>query len=459
MSGVGYRLLPDDRAVVVVLLENQLPIARSLQWAGKCYEVDSLDVFYCDVSHETMKIPATILEICHSSFLGSKVSTLLFEPEAVLPTIDGFQCCPLSRLSIPDSVEIIRSEAFAECKSLHLVEFGMESQLRALAGFKGTAIRKISFPRSLEVVAMNALTRCSELWLIQFAEDCILRSIFVPRCRVVIMPDSDSSPVVVSRSRRFLLCYSNRSLAAKRRRCAYHSYGWCSRERSGVPDDDDIPVSWIVRASWVGLPLMLTKPADMDQSLSLTVRCHDRDLPFVGPPRTYKFCNNSGTTFLNLASVLAMFSQTSLFGCRAGCHARQPHFVFSLECERCGREYYLKLKCPFSGQGLRLSTRRCCGHFFSARIPTVDRRTAARFLTKANIDLPESYGLMHPVRAIARALLHRSASDHPLGAAERALLEPLVLWHCHAWDSLSFVPDRSSLAPMIAAIPGRFYLL
>jgi hypothetical protein len=183
-------------------------------------------------------------------------------------------------------------------------------------------------------------------------------------------------------------------------------------------------------------------------------------VPFRGARHTFNFETTSlpQSIKLSLGSVVALFAVSPRLRCRPGPHSRPTHFTFHIYCARCGEDYCLKLKCPFSARDLTLSTRKCCGHFFIARLMNPDRRTGTRFLTNRRIETNHVYGLFHPLRALARSLLRPHSGSSELGAADRALVQGWIECRPAVHHGVPWIDGNPSLEQLLLGIPGRFLL-
>jgi hypothetical protein len=219
IDGIGYRFSSNNAMVVVLMLIGHADIPRVVEYRGSHYEVLSLQLSSYPQDTDTFLVPRHILAIQGNSFSNTGIMNLLFEPDPALRELEGFHSCPIIRVTIPHSVELIGPRAFARCHALEVVEFSGGSRIRAIYGFQETGLRKMVFPASLEVIAPNAFEGSCALWMMHFPEHSHIRSLFIDAVRLLELPDSDESMrlnSIFSRPQIFIN-YPTRYLARNRR--------------------------------------------------------------------------------------------------------------------------------------------------------------------------------------------------------------------------------------------------
>lgn len=456
--GIGYQVRSTSgQAIVIAIIAGHLPVPQAIDYQGRAFVVNTMDVVYCAAALDCLVVPQHILAIEGRSFLGSRIRTILFPACASLRAIHGFQCCPVERLYLPASVELLGPDAFADCRRLRLLSFEEDSRIREVNGFQRTALRALVFPANLRVIGRNAFVGCDDLCQVQVREPSALTSIFVPRCGILVLPDfrATAFPRMIKQASNgtFLqyptswIGHCRRSFALKRdviQICA-----------SPSPEHDVIK-PWGRYASWSALPI-IPNPGDVrPDTLSLRLRFPDGELPFAGRPHTYIFVTMSlpSSTTVSLASVLAMLTASPSFACLPGRHSQGTHCIFHVVCSRCGPTCSLLVHCPFSGQGLKISTRTCCGHFFVGRLIHMNRSMGTTYVAQGHINQDARYNSHHAVRTIARTLLHSHASGQ-LEPAERSLLH---IWveSPKMYAGLSLRRHTASFEQLLEALPGRF---
>jgi hypothetical protein len=458
VDGIAYRLT-GGTATIVGFLGEAFDIPDAIVFEGRLRDVTSIDLFFCRHVPEAVTIPSHVLVIEGPSFMGMKVRSLLFRAESRLRPLAGFQCSSIIRLTVPESVEIIKPDAFSQCYHLTVVEFRDGSHIRHVSGFAATAVRTIAFPGTLEELAPEAFYAATDLSVMTFCTGSVVRRICVTSGlrRLILPPSCERPTLLMPESRAWLrvfIDYPTETLSSARRRCAAtfaHAIPAVIRESVAVPS------SWTVASSWANVPVIDSLPLDEPECLSFNLRYADRELPLPAGPHTRHFETLSATPSrsLSLGSIVAMLSSSPHFACGPGRHARGPHFTFHIGCLRCGEDYAVVLDCPFSGRDLKLSTRRCCGHFFDGRLLGGDRRTVTRFITRGRVTTDPQYGFYHPLRVIARTLLRH---DGELGLAERSLLQQWIDRGPTLQHGL-LVSHHDSLNDLLGALPGRFFLL
>jgi len=109
----------------------------------------------------------------------------------------AFKDSNISEITIPDSVETIRKEAFFNCGNLNFVNFGENSHLISLedGAFLNSHIRNITIPDSVEIIGDATFSHCENLDSVNFGENSRLSLItrnafFASNIREITIPDS-----------------------------------------------------------------------------------------------------------------------------------------------------------------------------------------------------------------------------------------------------------------------------
>jgi hypothetical protein len=125
-------------------------------------------------------IPSSVTVIRSDRFQEfTSLIDVQFASNGRLRTIDGFKYyTSLCRISIPAYVEFIGDDGFYECKSLKEVLFASDSHLNRISGFHCcTSLYRISIPASVEIINSNGFYGGKSLNEVLFASDSRLREI------------------------------------------------------------------------------------------------------------------------------------------------------------------------------------------------------------------------------------------------------------------------------------------
>ena len=116
------------------------------------------------------------IELCHVIF-GEHSSLKRIGPGAF--TGDSEVGCPLRRIQIPDSVEVLGGGCFEGCKDLQYVEFGKASSLKKIgpSAFAMCALKEIHIPDAVTKLGRGCFEMCSELERVTFGESSSLKCI------------------------------------------------------------------------------------------------------------------------------------------------------------------------------------------------------------------------------------------------------------------------------------------
>ncbi len=101
-------------------------------------------------------------------YVGNDLTVVIPEEIESKPVIsigrEAFKLSTITSVAIPDSVEIIRTEAFAECDALTDVKFGNSvTYLGAKSFFSCDALEKLELPRNLITTGEYAVAECKSL--------------------------------------------------------------------------------------------------------------------------------------------------------------------------------------------------------------------------------------------------------------------------------------------------------
>ena len=101
-------------------------------------------------------------------YIGDSLTVVIPEEIDDKPVIsigrEAFKASQITSVTIPDSVEIINFEAFAECDALTDVKFGNSvTYLGAKSFFSCDALEKLELPRNLVTADNNAVSQCKSL--------------------------------------------------------------------------------------------------------------------------------------------------------------------------------------------------------------------------------------------------------------------------------------------------------
>ena len=115
---------------------------------GALFNQSEKELLYVPADIEKYEIPHGVSEIGPSAFAGSNIK----------------------EIHIPDSVKIIKEDAFSSCESLQSVIFSNNIISIGTGAFSLTGLRKVKLPNSIIVVAGGAFSYCKKLEEISFPE-------------------------------------------------------------------------------------------------------------------------------------------------------------------------------------------------------------------------------------------------------------------------------------------------
>lgn len=114
---------------------------------------------------EEITIGSLVTKIPYNSFAGNKsLSIVTFSENSELTTIEenAFSRCKLSKIVLPNSVEVIGNYAFRDNSKLENIELSQNLKSIGSSAFENcTLIKKIILPNHLESIGLSAFLKCS----------------------------------------------------------------------------------------------------------------------------------------------------------------------------------------------------------------------------------------------------------------------------------------------------------
>lgn len=116
-------------------------------------------------SLEYIEMPDTVTQIGHDMARGaSKLSSVRLSQSLKTIPYNAFMKTALVSVEIPDSVKVIRKQAFRECEALTSVHFGDSLETIGIRAFRGCrSLSYIGFNNSLKTIKKSAFRGCSTL--------------------------------------------------------------------------------------------------------------------------------------------------------------------------------------------------------------------------------------------------------------------------------------------------------
>ena len=160
-------LSEDDKTAVLVRYAGvslDLTIPDTVPYDGKDYTVTEIGrtAFYYHAQISKVTIPSTVRVIRSEAFLASSLATIEFAPGSSLRTIEerAFASCgSLQSITIPASVETIGEFAFGSCTALTTFDFENGSLLTSIGDsvFDGCdSLSSITIPRYVSSIGVGA---------------------------------------------------------------------------------------------------------------------------------------------------------------------------------------------------------------------------------------------------------------------------------------------------------------
>lgn len=130
----------------------------------------------------SINIPASVETIGTSAFANTNVASINFAEDCKLKDIgvSAFQMSKITKLTIPESVELIREKAFNQCVNLESVIFSDNGKLISIgdhAFYLCEKIESVNIPSSVSFIGDYTFYLCRKLSEVNFAENGVVAAI------------------------------------------------------------------------------------------------------------------------------------------------------------------------------------------------------------------------------------------------------------------------------------------